>query len=91
MDGFVKGAKQGAVHRVQFVHALDLVSHVFWRSEVHGDVDTADHQDSFLCFHLPGYVGRQSPVAGINLARFQRASKGSHHSTGSCRNDIIQG
>lgn len=91
MDGFVQSAKEGAVHRVHFVHTLDLVSHVFWRSEAHGDVDTTDHQDSFLCFHLAGYVCRQTPVVGINLARFQRASKRAHHSTCGCRNDIVQG
>lgn len=60
----MQGAKEGAVHRVHFVHALDLLSHDFWRSEAHGDVDTADYQDSFLCFHLAGYVCRQAPVAG---------------------------
>lgn len=87
----MQGAKEGAVHRVHFVHALDLLSHDFWRSEAHGDVDTADYQDSFLCFHLAGYLCRQAPVAGINLARFQRASKRAHHSTGSGRNDIVQG
>ena len=90
MDGFVQGAKERAVHRVYFVHAVDLTSQVCWRGEVHGDVDATDHQHSFLGFHLPSYVGRQSPVAGINLACFQRASKRAHHSTGSGRNDIVQ-
>ena len=91
MDGFVKGAKEGAVHRVHFVHALDSISHVVWRGEAHGDVDAADHQDSFLGFHLPCHVGRQAPVAGIDLARFQRASKRANHSTGGGRNNIVQG
>jgi hypothetical protein len=72
------------------MHPLDSVSHIFWRDEAHGDMDASDHQDSFLVFHLAGYVSRQSPVAGINLTRFQRASKRAHHSTGSGRNDIVQ-
>ena len=61
-----------------------------WRSEAHGDVDAADHQDSFLGFHLSGYLGRQAPVAGVNLARFQRASKRAHHSTGGCGDNVIE-
>jgi len=83
--------KRGQCIGVHFVHAVDLTSQVCWRSEVHGDVDAADHQDSFLGFHLPGYLGRQAPVAGVNLARFQRASKRAQHSTGRGRNDIVQG
>ena len=90
MDGFVQGAKERTVHRVHFMHALDPISRIFWRDESHGDMDAADHQDSILGFHLPGDVGGQAPVAGINLTRFQRASKRAHHSTGSGRNDIVQ-
>ena len=60
--------KRGQCIGVHFVHAVDLTSQVCWRSEVHGDVDAADHQDSFLGFHLPGYVSSQ--FGGINLARF---------------------
>ena len=78
------------MHRVHFVHSLDLISDILWRSKPHGDVDAADHQGSFLGFYFTGYVSRQAPVAGINLARFQRATKRAHHSTGSCRNDIVQ-
>ena len=90
MDAFVQGAKERAVRSVHFVHAVDLTSQVCWRSEVHGDVDAADHQDSFLGFHLPGYLGRQAPVAGVNLARFQRASKRAQHSTGGCGDNVIE-
>ena len=68
-----------------------ILRHVFCCGEAHGDVDAADHQDSFLGFNLPGYVSRQSSVAGINLARFQRASKCAQHSTGGDRNDVVQG
>ena len=84
------GAKERAVHSVHSVHAVDLSPQVCWRGEVF-DVDAADHQDSFLGFNLPGYVSRQSSVAGINLARFQRASKCAQHSTGGGRNDVVQG
>ena len=75
MDAFVQGAKERAAHSVHLVHAVDLTSQVCWRSEAHGDVDTADHQDSFLGFHLPSHVSGQFSVAGINLACFQHASK----------------
>ena len=90
MDAFVQGAKERATHSVHLVHAVDLTSQVCWRSEAHGDVDTADHQDSFLGFHFPGYLGRQAPVAGVNLARFQRASKRAQHSTGGCGDNVIE-
>jgi multidrug efflux pump subunit AcrA (membrane-fusion protein) len=33
----------------------------------------------------------QGPIAGVNLARLQRASEGTHHSTGGCRNDVVDG
>jgi hypothetical protein len=36
-------------------------------------------------------LSSQSPIGGINLARFERASRRAHHSTGSGRNDIVQG
>jgi hypothetical protein len=67
LDGFVQGAKERAVHRVHFMHAVDLSPQVCRRGEAF-DVDAADHQDSFLGFHLPGYVSSQ--FGGINLARF---------------------
>jgi hypothetical protein len=54
-------------------------------------VDPADYQDSLLGFHLSRYVYRQSPIAGIDLARLQRASKSAQHSTSGCGDDIIQG
>jgi len=91
LDGFVQGPKERAVHRVHFVHAVDLTSQVCWSGETHGDMNAADHQDCFLGFHLPCNVSGQSSVAGINLACFQRASKRALLSTGRGRNDIVLG
>src|SRR5207244_1670452 len=42
-----------------------------------------------LRFDPAGHFGRQLPIAGINLACFQRTSESAHHATGSCGNDVI--
>jgi hypothetical protein len=39
-------------------------------------MNPADHEYAVLRFHLTRHVGRQSPIAGIDLARFQRTSEG---------------
>jgi hypothetical protein len=48
---------------------------------MHGHMDAANDKHTFLCFHLSGYIRGQLSVAGIDLARFQRTSKGAQHST----------
>jgi hypothetical protein len=52
-------------------------------------VDSPDHQYALLCFYLTRYIRRQSSITGIDLARFQRTSEGTHHSTGGCTNYIV--
>ena len=84
-------AKQRTVHCVVFVHALDPLFDLFWSHEAHGYVDAADDQHSLFRFYFSRYVRRQSPIAGIDLARLQRTSEGAHHSTGGCGDDVIQG
>ena len=79
------------MHSVNFVHTLDPLLDLFWSYEAHRYVDSADYQHSVLRFDLSCNLSSQPPVAGINLARFQRASKRADHSTGGGRNDIVQG
>jgi hypothetical protein len=58
---------------------------------MHGHVDAANDEHAILRFHLSGYIRGQFSVAGVDLARFQRASKRTDHSTGGRRNDIVDG
>ena len=77
------------MHRVDLVDALYNRPRFFRRDQAHLDMDPPDDQHPVLSLNLTGNLSRQPPVAGIDLARFQRTSKSSHHSTGGCRNDVI--
>ena len=45
------------------------------RSQPHRDVNAPNDEHAVICFHLARNVGRESPAAGIDLTRLQRASK----------------
>jgi hypothetical protein len=77
------------MHRVDLVDTLDDGPRFFWREQAHLDMDAPDYQHTVLSFNLAANLSRQSPVAGIDVARFQRTSKGPKHSTRSGRDDII--
>jgi len=91
LNRLVQRPIQGAVHGVNAVRPLDRFPYRFRRHQMHGHVNAANDEHSILSFHLPGHIRSQFSVAGIDLARFQRASKSAHHSTGGCRNDIVNG
>ena len=59
--------------------------------KAHPQMDAANNQDALFCFDLARHIGSKLSVAGIDLARFQRSPKGTHHSTGGCRNHIVDG
>jgi hypothetical protein len=59
---------------------------------LHGDVDAADHENVFLCFHLPRNLSDELAVTRIDVTRFQRAPKSAEHSTtGRCYHVINRG
>jgi len=64
------------------MHGVDLVDAIynglcfFRRDQAHLDMDPPDDQHAVLSLNLTGNLSRQPPVAGIDLARFQRTSKG---------------
>ena len=64
------------MHRVDLVDALYNGPRLFRRHQAHLDMDPPDDQHAVLSLHLTRNLSRQPPVAGIDLARFQRASKG---------------
>jgi hypothetical protein len=77
------------MHRVDLVDALYNRPGFFWRDQAHLDMDTPDYQHTVLSLNLTSNLSCQSPVAGIDVARFQRTSKGTKHSTRGGRDDII--
>jgi len=91
LDRFVQRPVQRAAHGVKAVRPLDCLPRRFRRFQSHGHVNAANDEYAILSFHLPGYIRGQFSVAGIDLARFQRASKSAHHSTGGRRNHIVNG
>jgi hypothetical protein len=85
----------GPCHRafggMDAVHALDYLPLAHWRLQLVPDFNAANHQDISFQFDLSSNLGDQFAVAGVDLARFQRASKGSGQSSSCCRNHVIQG
>ena len=65
------------MHEVDFVDAIYNGLRFFRRDQAHLDMDPPDDQHAVFGLNLTGNLSRQSPVARIDLARFQRTSKGS--------------
>jgi len=91
LNSFVQRPVQWAAHSVNAVRTLDRFSCRFRRLQLHSHVNAPNDEHALLRFHLSRYVRGQFRIAGIDLARFQRASKSTHHSTGGRRNDIVNG
>ena len=64
------------MHGVGLVDAIYNEPHCFRRDQAHFDMNPPDDQHAVLSFNLTGNLSCQPPVAGIDLARFQRTSKG---------------
>src|SRR6266404_4095126 len=64
--------------------------YIFSSLEPHLRVDPADHQGTLFLFNLSYDLSRQSATAGIDMARFQRTSKGTNHSTCGRSNHIVE-
>jgi hypothetical protein len=77
------------MHRVDLVDALDDGPRFFGRDQAHLHMDAPDYQHTVLSLNLTSNLSCQKPVAGIDVARFQRTSEGTKHSTRSRRDDII--
>jgi hypothetical protein len=52
-------------------------------------MDAPYNQNAFLRFDFARYFAHELPVARINVARFQRASKCAEHSTGGGGNHVV--
>jgi hypothetical protein len=75
------------------VYAIDSL-HNFLRLrrclEAIHDMDASYHKHFALGFDLASDFSRQTPIARIDLARFQRAPEGSGQSASGGRHDIVQ-
>jgi hypothetical protein len=71
------------------MHPLHGLAALFRRHQPHGHVDAAYYEHAFLRFHLAGYFPHELPVARIDVTRFQRASEGAEHSTGSRSDHVV--
>src|SRR5580704_11752057 len=89
VQGSVEGSIEWTMHRIDLVDALYDGPRFFWRDQAHLHMDAPDDQHTVLSLNLTRNLSCQTPVAGIDVARFQRTSKGTEHSTRSGRNDII--
>jgi len=72
----VEGSIEWTMHGVDLVDAIYNGLCFFRHSQAHLDMDPADDQHAVLGLNLTGNLSGQPPVARIDLARFQRTSKG---------------
>jgi len=71
------------------MHTLRGFSMRVFRFEPQPDVNSFYDQDIVLELHFAHCLRDQALVRGVNLTRFQRASKGSRKSPGRCRDDVV--
>jgi hypothetical protein len=72
------------------MHTLDGLSSLSRCNQMIGDVNSLNDQYVVLCLDLSSNLPRQSFVACIDLARFQRASEGADQSAAGGRHYVIQ-
>lgn len=72
------------------VHALDSVFLFFRHVQGVDHVDTLDHENLVLEFHFAGDFRGEFLVAGIDLARLQRASEGAGESATRCGDYVVE-
>jgi hypothetical protein len=89
-NSLVQSPIERALHSIDTVRPLNRFPDIFRSHKVHSHMDATDDKYTVLGFHFSGYICRQAPIAGIDLARFQRTPKGTEHSTSGCRDDVIQ-
>ena len=91
INGALDRARHGAMLRVHAVHALNGFALRFGRPQPVMRVNTPDDQHSAVHFNFPRDFRSQFAVAGVNLARFQRASKSAGQSSTRRGHHIVQG
>ena len=90
-DGSLKRASDGTVPRVDVVNPFNRLPLVRRRSELIAYVNASDHKHVSLELNFSDCFRTKPVIAGVDLARLQRASECPGESTGGRGNDIIQG
>jgi hypothetical protein len=80
----------GTMLSVDAVYTLDGFSSLGRSCHMIGDVNSPNHQYVILCLDLSSNIRRQSVVAGVDLARFQRGTEGADQSAAGGRHHVIQ-
>ena len=76
---------------MHFMHPLDCLPLIVRRFEPVAYVNAPDHEDLFFELDLARGLRSKLVVAGIDLARLQRASECARESAGGRSYDVIQG
>lgn len=72
------------------MNALDGLARGLGSLQVKDDVDPPDHEDPVLLLDLAADVGREVPVARVDLTRLQRASKRARQSPARGGDDVVE-
>ena len=89
-DRFVQRPIDGAVLGMNPMHTLNSLPSVSRCNKMIGDVNSPNHQDVVLGLDLSSNFRRQSFVAGVDLARFQRTPEGADQSAAGGRHHVIK-
>jgi len=71
------------MHRVDLVDAFYDGPRFFRCDQAHLDMDSPDNQHAVFSLNFTSNLSCEPTVASIDVARFQRTSKGTEHSTSS--------
>lgn len=90
VDRLVQGSVDGTPHSEDLVGPLRRV-HLLRRDplEGHDDVDSLEHEYAVLDLDFPDGIRGQEPATCADLARLQRATKGTEQSTAGGGDDVI--
>jgi hypothetical protein len=77
VDSSLDRSGHGTMFGVHVVYPFDGIPVGFVRLQMVDHVNAFNHEYIVFLFDLTGRLGPEIPVTGVNLTRFQRASKGS--------------
>src|SRR6516164_8020201 len=87
----MQAAKDRAPVCENAMNAFHRIPRISCGAKCESDVDSADHKHAVFDFDLAADIGSEPAVACVDLARLQRATKGSKHSAACRCDDVING
>ena len=85
----MQAAKDRAPVCENAMNALHRIPRISCGAKCESDVDSADHKHAVFDFDLAADIGSEPAVACVDLARLQRATKGSEHSAAGRGDDVV--